>query len=265
MRHRACLDDRPSLWLVGGLPALTARLPGLLARDGPVATSSRSHGRRWAAAGREGGAVMLGPRGAMAGRAPAQVGFRKGPGTLLSRLASRSQLELVLCAVAVSLALLLSAAVVTLAIQYRRGRDTWRGRPHTREDTGGGGGAMGHSPGSCSRRSVHPGVQPGLGPAPCLGFPRCTRPAPGMPSLPDPSHSTCLTDACVRVASKILEALDTEMDPCQDFYQYSCGGWIKRNPLPNGRSKWSTFNSIWDQNQAIMKHLLGGHQRGPRH
>ncbi|KFQ57098.1 Endothelin-converting enzyme 2, partial [Pelecanus crispus] len=32
--------------------------------------------------------------------------------------------------------------------------------------------------------------------------------------------------------------------------------WIKRNPLPNGRSKWSTFNSIWDQNQAIMKHLL---------
>uniref|UniRef100_A0A8C3Y2H2 endothelin-converting enzyme 1 n=1 Tax=Catharus ustulatus TaxID=91951 RepID=A0A8C3Y2H2_CATUS len=121
-----------------------------------------------------------------------EVGFRKGPGTLLNRLASRSQLELVLCAVAVSLALLLSVAVVTLAIQYRR----------------------------------------------------------------DPSHSTCLTDACVRVASKILEALDTEMDPCQDFYQYSCGGWIKRNPLPNGRSKWSTFNSIWDQNQAIMKHLL---------
>ncbi|KFW00727.1 Endothelin-converting enzyme 2, partial [Eurypyga helias] len=72
----------------------------------------------------------------------------------------------------------------------------------------------------------------------------------------DPSHSTCLTDACVRVASKILEALDAETDPCQDFYQYSCGGWIKRNPLPNGRSKWSTFNSIWDQNQAIMKHLL---------
>lgn len=118
----------------------------------------------------------------------------------------------------------------------------------------------GSAQGAYSRCSAHPGVQAGLGPAPCLSFPQYTRPAPGMPSLPDPSHSTCLTDACVRVASKILEALDTEMDPCQDFYQYSCGGWIKRNPLPNGRSKWSTFNSIWDQNQAIMKHLLGGHQ-----
>lgn len=74
----------------------------------------------------------------MAGPAPpAQVGFRKGPGTLLSRLASRSQLELVLCAVAVSLALLLSVAVVTLAIQYRRGRETWQWCPHTWEDTGG--------------------------------------------------------------------------------------------------------------------------------
>ncbi|NWX94391.1 ECE2 enzyme, partial [Nothoprocta pentlandii] len=121
-----------------------------------------------------------------------EVGFRKGTAPLLSRLAARTQLELALCAVAVSLALLLGVAVVTLAIQYRR----------------------------------------------------------------DPSHSTCLTDACVRVASKILEALDPDTDPCQDFYQYSCGGWIRRNPLPNGRSKWSTFNSIWDQNQAIMKHLL---------
>ncbi|KAM7160896.1 endothelin-converting enzyme 2 [Macrochelys suwanniensis] len=78
----------------------------------------------------------------------------------------------------------------------------------------------------------------------------------GVQYSKDPSHSTCLTEACITVASKILEALDRETNPCEDFYQYSCGGWIKRNPLPDGRSKWSTFNSIWDQNQAIMKHLL---------
>lgn len=73
----------------------------------------------------------------------------------------------------------------------------------------------------------------------------------------DPSRSTCLTEACIRVAGKILETLDRGVSPCEDFYQFSCGGWIRRNPLPDGRSRWNTFNSLWDQNQAILKHLLG--------
>ncbi len=66
-----------------------------------------------------------------------------------------------------------------------------------------------------------------------------------------------MSEACVTVASQIVEAMDRSVDPCQDFYQFACGGWMRKNPLPDGRSRWSTFNSIWEQNQALLKHLLG--------
>uniref|UniRef100_A0A8C4M1Z1 endothelin-converting enzyme 1 n=1 Tax=Equus asinus asinus TaxID=83772 RepID=A0A8C4M1Z1_EQUAS len=92
-----------------------------------------------------------------------------------------------------------------------------------------------------------PGPSPAMTPGP---YPLAVSPAA------DPSHSTCLTEACIQVAGKILESLDRGMSPCEDFYQFSCGGWIRRNPLPDGRSRWNTFNSLWDQNQAILKHLL---------
>lgn len=67
------------------------------------------------------------------------------------------------------------------------------------------------------------------------------------------------------MASQVVEAMDRSADPCQDFYQFACGGWMRKNPLPDGRSRWSTFNSIWEQNQALLKHLLGmmgGHMGG---
>lgn len=73
----------------------------------------------------------------------------------------------------------------------------------------------------------------------------------------DGGRGLCLSEACITVASQMVEAMDRSADPCQDFYQFACGGWIRKNPLPDGRSHWSTFNSIGEQNQALLKHLLG--------
>ncbi|TKS80520.1 Endothelin-converting enzyme 2 [Collichthys lucidus] len=72
----------------------------------------------------------------------------------------------------------------------------------------------------------------------------------------DSGRGLCLSEACITVASQMVEAMDRGADPCQDFYQFACGGWMRKNPLPDGRPRWSTFNSIWEQNQALLKHLL---------
>uniref|UniRef100_A0A4W2DV43 Endothelin-converting enzyme 1 n=1 Tax=Bos indicus x Bos taurus TaxID=30522 RepID=A0A4W2DV43_BOBOX len=68
--------------------------------------------------------------------------------------------------------------------------------------------------------------------------------------------SVCLSEACISVTSSILSSMDPTVDPCQDFFTYACGGWIKSNPVPDGHSRWGTFSNLWEHNQAIIKHLL---------
>ncbi|XP_051895036.1 endothelin-converting enzyme 1-like isoform X2 [Pristis pectinata] len=66
----------------------------------------------------------------------------------------------------------------------------------------------------------------------------------------------CLTESCIKIASTLLQSLDHSVDPCHNFYNYACGGWIKANPLEDGKSRQGVFHSIWDHNQVIMKHIL---------
>jgi len=53
-----------------------------------------------------------------------------------------------------------------------------------------------------------------------------------------------------------LTNLDTGVKPCENFFLYANGGWIKKNPIPASESRWGSFNELADQNNATLRSIL---------
>ncbi|HEV3062632.1 MAG TPA: M13 family metallopeptidase [Vicinamibacterales bacterium] len=53
-----------------------------------------------------------------------------------------------------------------------------------------------------------------------------------------------------------IAALDKRADPCIDFYQFACGGWMARNPLPADRRSFGRFAELQERNFEILRRVL---------
>src|ERR1700720_3181513 len=68
-------------------------------------------------------------------------------------------------------------------------------------------------------------------------------PAAALPALP---YSPALDPA----------AMDRSVDPCVDFYAYSCGGWMRSHPIPPDQASWSVFEKLHSDNLTFLGQVL---------
>src|SRR6266436_5202951 len=87
----------------------------------------------------------------------------------------------------------------------------------------------------------------------------------------------CCTDLArvdVRAAARAADSpgywgfdtanLDKTCKPCDDFFQFAMGGWMKNNPIPPEYSTWGSFTVLADKNQQALRQILEAAEKSQR-
>ncbi|CAF3334120.1 unnamed protein product [Rotaria socialis] len=69
-------------------------------------------------------------------------------------------------------------------------------------------------------------------------------------------NDICLSPYCIKAANYLIDSIDQSVEPCEDFYQFSCGSWLKNTKIPNDADEQNSFQILDKQLQENIVNLL---------
>ncbi|KAF9434058.1 hypothetical protein BGZ76_008642 [Entomortierella beljakovae] len=69
-------------------------------------------------------------------------------------------------------------------------------------------------------------------------------------------NGICTTRECTITAADILRDMRPEVDPCTDFFEFNCGGFIDRVSIPDDKARIGYFDLVMQQNREVIKSIL---------
>lgn len=72
----------------------------------------------------------------------------------------------------------------------------------------------------------------------------------------DSNDNICTTDTCAKESAIMLNSLDDSVNPCENFYEFACGNYIRKTVLPDDKAVDLSFFQVQDKVAEQLRLIL---------